>query len=130
MAGEGEIKSKFRGNNIELQNDSWVFSDTKEKVSETWEKRPCGHCNKMNTPEGYDGCMGYIPNAINACCGHGNINEAYIQFEDKTIRGVEVSEYLKESKPLSCIVQFETKPIDDALKNLESAIGNIKITVN
>lgn len=86
---------KFRGNKIELANDQWVFSDTKESVSESWEKRPCGFCDKMNTTEGYDGCIAYIENALNACCGHGIVEEAYIQFEDRTIRGNDVFEYLE-----------------------------------
>jgi hypothetical protein len=85
---------KFRGHNIEQANEAWIFSDNKETVAETWQSRPCGHCNLMNTPEEYDGCLGHIPGALNACCGHGNDDEAYIQFEDKTITGKEVKEYL------------------------------------
>jgi len=34
----------LRGHKIELQNGKWVYSDTKEPTSETWQKRPCGHC--------------------------------------------------------------------------------------
>lgn len=92
------MKEKFRGHIIEQINDEWIFSDTKQKVSETWEQRPCGHCNKMNTPEGYDGCIGYIPGALNACCGHGNEREAYIQFPDRRIEKAEVTHYLKDNE--------------------------------
>lgn len=92
--------NNFRGYKIEKQNEDWVFSDNKESVSETWQSRPCGHCNLMNTHEGHDGCLGTIPNALNACCGHGNDAEAYIQFEDRTITGKEVREYRQKIKEI------------------------------
>lgn len=45
--------------------------------------------------EGHDWCIGTIPGAINACCGHGNLSEAYIQFEDNSeITGLDVFYYL------------------------------------
>lgn len=43
-------------------------------------KDVCGHCNIKRTPEGYDGCIGHLHNVMNACCGHGEENMAYIQF--------------------------------------------------
>lgn len=51
----------------------------------------CGKCKKGPTPEGHDGCLGTLPGLIiNACCGHGNDSQAYIQYTDKTdIRGQE-----------------------------------------
>lgn len=45
-----------------------------------WEDYPCGHCGLYNTVEGHDGCLGTIPNVMNACCGHGDINQRYVQF--------------------------------------------------
>ena len=45
-------------------------------------ERLCGHCGKHNTKEGHDGCLGVIPDAMNACCGHGEINDAYIQWSE------------------------------------------------
>jgi hypothetical protein len=45
--------------------------------------RPCAHCGLSNTPEGHDGCLGILRGGVtNACCGHGNDQEAYIQFVD------------------------------------------------
>lgn len=91
--------SMFRGHQIELRNDQYVFSDTGELVSETWESRPCGYCNEFNTAEGHDACLGTLPGVINACCGHGSVREAYVQFKNKdVVRGsaaVEVQEILK-----------------------------------
>lgn len=40
----------------------------------------CDHCGKKRTPEGHDGCIGTLEGVMNACCGHGNVNGAYIQF--------------------------------------------------
>ena len=42
-------------------------------------KEVCGHCNLKRTKEGYDGCIGYLPNVMNACCGHGEKSMAYVQ---------------------------------------------------
>lgn len=30
--------------------------------------------------DGHDACLGEIPGAVNACCGHGYIDVAYIQY--------------------------------------------------
>jgi len=73
----------FRGHPIKQRaNGVYIYVDTGELVAETWEDRPCGYCGKHNSPEGYDGCIGEIEGAINACCGHGNEAEAYIQYPD------------------------------------------------
>jgi len=92
-------KTSFRGHEIEYKNGEYVFSDTNDSVSTTWEERPCGSCGERSTWEGHDGCMGTLPSVMNACCGHGNINEAYVQFNDGAIvRGSvaeEVTEILK-----------------------------------
>ncbi len=33
--------------------------------------RPCPKCGEYPTTEGYDACLGHIPNTKSACCGHG-----------------------------------------------------------
>lgn len=41
----------------------------------------CVKCGKGPTVEGHDGCLGTLPGDImNACCGHGNDDQAYIQY--------------------------------------------------
>lgn len=87
---------KLRGYDIELLNGQWVFSDTKESTVKTWKNRPCGHCGLHNTPEGHDGCLGTLPNVMNACCGHGNTNESYIQYRDGSIVRGEMTQIVKE----------------------------------
>lgn len=75
----------LRGHPMEFVDNEWVYSDTHESTVDTWEERPCGHCGLHNTPEDHDGCLGTLPGVMNACCGHGNINDAYVQFEDGVI---------------------------------------------
>ena len=76
------IKLKYRGNKITLKNNNWYYEETKELVSKTHGKMPCGHCGREYTKEGHDGCLGGLIGLMNACCGHGVVNEAYVQFWD------------------------------------------------
>lgn len=80
-------RSKFKGHKIEYDNENnqWVFSDTKESTELTHQNRPCGYCNQhviKDRHEEYDSCIGRLPGLMNACCGHGNASEAYVQFMD------------------------------------------------
>jgi hypothetical protein len=62
-------------------------------------KDNCSHCGLDRTIEGHDGCIGTLPNIMNACCGHGEINMAYVQFWDETtIQGREALNYIKDNK--------------------------------
>ena len=54
----------------------------------------CGKCKKGPTKEGHDGCLGTLPGVMNACCGHGDINDAYVMFDkDKTMRHEHAREF-------------------------------------
>lgn len=46
-------------------------------------KDVCGYCEKKRTTEGHDGCVGTLDNVMNACCGHGQVEMAYVQFNHK-----------------------------------------------
>ena len=88
--------SKFRGHHIVFVDDQWLYDDNKQPVAGN--ERPCGHCEKENTKEGHDGCLGILPNIMNACCGHGNIAEAYVQFDkNKTIRGGDAIAWIEKN---------------------------------
>ncbi len=78
------VKSHERGHLITYSEDGehWIFEDTGEPVHETYIGRSCGNCGKHPTVEGHDACLGTLPGVMNACCGHGNVEEAYIQFLD------------------------------------------------
>ncbi len=87
----------FRGHAIKPTGDSdgFVFCDTGESTIDTWKDRPCGHCDLFNTPEGHDGCLGTLLGVMNACCGHGNPAEAYVQFsKDHDLRSQEALDWV------------------------------------
>lgn len=95
--------SKYRDNNIIYKNNQWIFEDTQRPVSETKDTHVCGHCNQLSTEEGHDACLGTLIGLMNACCGHGNPKEAYVQFIDgNCVRGedaVMIQNILKRWKP-------------------------------
>lgn len=74
--------TKYRGHSIELVEGEWIYLDTKELVKNFHTIRTCGNCNAPYTSEGHDMCLGNLRGVMNACCGHGSEEEAYIQFLD------------------------------------------------
>lgn len=90
------VSAMLRGYRAVCVDNVWRWEDTGERVSEHTD-RPCGHCGKDNTPEGHDGCLGTLPGVMNACCGHGDIGSAYVQFIDgRCIREHEATEWIKK----------------------------------
>ena len=73
----------LRGHKIHQKNGEWFYTETGEPT--VGNRKPCGYCGKNDTPEDHDGCLGHIPGAINACCGHGREAETYVQFSDGII---------------------------------------------
>lgn len=80
-----KFKEYFRGRKIEKAEGEYIYSDTGESVSENYKTRTCGYCDKHYTKEGHDGCLGTLPNVMNACCGHGRKEDAYVQFNKEQI---------------------------------------------
>lgn len=86
----------------------WIFDDTGEiaytpKMAGSGQTRRCIHCGLGPTPEGHDGCLGTLPEAIvmNACCGHGEGEQAYVQFwSGSCIRGSEALDEIEILKAL------------------------------
>lgn len=82
---------QHRGHQIEYSQGAYRYKDTLGKVSDN-PNRACRYCGLSNTKEGHDGCLGELPGLMNACCGHGNLNETYVQFLDEyCIRGFHAS---------------------------------------
>ena len=77
------VRGWLRGHKIEYSNNEWVYSDNKVNVDK--EIRKCTKCNCYPTVEDYDACLGHIPKATHACCGHG-ITDGYIIYEDGTTK--------------------------------------------
>ena len=82
MSAKPRSTSTLRGHPIYLDGEDYRYVDNDEPTATTWTTRDCGHCYKRNTPEGHDGCLGTLPGVANACCGHGAVEEAYIQLHD------------------------------------------------
>ena len=72
--------NKLRGHKIVFKNGEWLYADTMTPTVNN--QRNCGECGKANTLDGHDGCLGGLPNVMNACCGHGDIKDAYVQYMD------------------------------------------------
>ncbi len=93
--------SKWRGNAIYYSNGRWFYCSDNVKIRVD-PNRACAHCGKENTPEGHDSCLGTLKGVINACCGHGNEKDAYVQFlSGSIVRGeeaIEIMNRLKESE--------------------------------
>lgn len=63
---------------VSEQDDLGRYADTGELATDN--DRPCPLCHKMPTLEGYDACLGFIPGARSACCGHG-VEYGYVVME-------------------------------------------------
>lgn len=93
----------------ELQevNGQWVKSEPTicTRPSDYWlSHKTCRECGLGPTKEGHDGCLGALPNLMNACCGHekDDYYEPYVQFWDGScLRGKEalrMIEVLKQER--------------------------------
>ena len=93
------IRSYYHGNEIrKTEKEVWIYSDIKIPVR-LYKNRPCGYCNKPQTKDGHDACIGILENVMNACCGHGKDDEAYIQFFNGVcVRGKEALSIIKGEK--------------------------------
>ncbi len=40
----------------------------------------CAHCDRTCGPSDDDPCIEALPGVMNACCGHGKPENAYVQF--------------------------------------------------
>lgn len=90
---EGSITSQVNGHAVEFtNNEDWVYSDTKEDISN---KRPCAYCSKESTKEGHDGCLQTLPGVEHACCGH-NIDKPYVVTEKGEYKSFESVQELKD----------------------------------
>lgn len=78
------IKAKYRGHDIVCIGGEWYYENYMQSV----QSKPnisCSHCKVEPTKEGHDACLGTLNGVMNACCGHGLDDEAYVQFLDGTI---------------------------------------------
>lgn len=121
-------KSYFRGHPIVFVGGVWRYADTKEPT--VGNERQCGHCEKENTKEGHDGCLGILPNVMNACCGHGNVDEAYVQFDkNKRISGSAAVAWIIKNKEGDNIMEGDKEYREKLLERYPAGIpGDVQHT--
>lgn len=78
-------KCHLRGHPIEWDalRQRWTYCDTLEPIAGN--ERPCERCGQHGTPEGHDACLGTLAGVTNACCGHGDDDNAYVQRPDGSV---------------------------------------------
>lgn len=91
------VTGYLRGHPIVYEDGEWRYQDTGEPTLAGWKDRSCGLCGEGQMDEGYDPCLGGLPGVRNACCGHGNAEEAYVQFADRSdVRGRDALDLMRE----------------------------------
>ena len=84
---EFPVRNHRRGHPLHLFADRrWRWADNGRFVPSHTDRskdRDCAACGLPPTPEGYDACIGHVPGAINACCGH-RVVEPYVMWADRT----------------------------------------------
>lgn len=89
---------EWRGNKIKKVDDNtYIYLDDGVDLKNDINRR-CGHCGLNNDKDGHDPCFGKLDGVLNACCGHGITDQAYIKFENgETVRGNEAIKFKKDS---------------------------------
>ena len=60
-------------------------------------KKPCARCGRFPTAEGHDACLGVLDGVLNACCGHGSEDSAYVELRGGVIlRGKPAIEKMRQ----------------------------------
>jgi hypothetical protein len=93
-----------KGWEIEWVNNIWVYSDTKEPI-QGWggPERPCKKCGFVSPTGEPDRCLSVLPGVVNACCGHGSKESAYVEFSNGVIlRGFEGSRKVDYASAMRC----------------------------
>lgn len=77
-------RQQMRGHEIyfDYVKEDWLYSDDNSSIDI---ERPCTRCNHLPLKSGEDFCLRGLSDCegiINACCGHGNDEDAYIMLED------------------------------------------------
>lgn len=98
-----------------------------------YEKEPCVHCDKYKTYQGHDGCLDELDGVMNACCGHGDVRLAYVQFYDGVVingeDAITIQTILKNNKNNISLEQrlaFLTKSVEFLSENKFEYFSNLK----
>lgn len=89
--------SRVRGHPVRWDSCLEVWRYSSDGAIAYAEDRVCSHCGDPATADGHDSCISSLAEAENACCGHGDTVNAYVQFRDgHLIRGSDAVRYFHE----------------------------------
>jgi hypothetical protein len=79
--------AKKRGHPI-IYSGKWKYAEGPQR-GKYGRERPCTHCHAVSRD--YDVCLGQLEGVATACCGHGQVDDAYIVFDTgEELRGEDV----------------------------------------
>lgn len=79
-------KGNLRGHPIYWDGHQFLYLDDNTRT--VGNPRGCAACKLPDREDGHDACLGELPGVMNACCGHGDVGEAYIQYPNgHSLRG-------------------------------------------
>jgi hypothetical protein len=61
------------------ERQAWLYADDHSQATI---ERACLKCKLMPTVEGFDPCLGHIPGAVSACCGHG-VSLGFVVYDEE-----------------------------------------------
>ena len=79
-----------------------------ENYLDGYGKENCKHCGLNRTEQGHDGCIGELVGVMNACCGHGEVKMAYVQFNHSNYKEEPNKTLLQGEKALKYIKQHSS----------------------
>jgi hypothetical protein len=80
MGGECELVS--RGELLQRPGVAQCLKCSTVYEANGWVPRTCPHCQMAYGESLHDPCLGMIPGAVEACCGHGDESKRYVTFSD------------------------------------------------
>lgn len=90
---------RLRGHRIYHDGEQFRYLDNDEPTKTGRLKRHCGHCGKLTPKSGHDPCIENLPDVVNACCGHGDVDHAYVMFDNgDRIGGMKAIKWMERNK--------------------------------
>lgn len=85
--GSDAPSDHLRGHPIAFIDGEFRYADDGMPTVDGYRTRPCGVCQQLRTGDEHDPCIANLPGVMNACCGHGAVGEAYVQWRRFRVGG-------------------------------------------